>query len=876
MEIKRKKSIWLSQNRSLPKKTLMVLLLGIVFFQCHLIPPLDRTLLDISTFNFLRNIFLESGHSVAGEVRGLIGSGLRIQLRTTPPGSNSNSNPNIEDREITQNGRFSFRESFPNETGFEVVVMQQPQSPTQICEVAGGTGVIQGGAVNSVLVQCGESLDVAQPVFSPPPGEYSNTINVTITSTTLNNQIYWTLDGSDPACDGSGSSAVYTAPVNISQPSLPNVTLRAIACVEDRESNLQVGNYRITYGILAMPTSSLATSPPAFDPPQTTILEAPAAPPGVTVHYTTNGTTPTCASPTTPNPVNMTESTTIRAISCHPDYTHSNVAVFTYLLTGTVAVPTYSHYTDTYNNDVSLILSVATPGAVIRYELTTDGSEPSDPDCTTSPVSGPPIVINMTNTRIKARGCLTDWNPSAVSEPQIYTLQVATPTLNPTPPMSITTSQVVSASTTTASSTIYYRTDGTAPDCTGASTTTTPPNLIAPSDGTEDVTFVRAIACKPNYIDSIDVGGSYTPTGTLDPPTFSVTSGTYPSAQSVSLNLAPNNPNDANTTIHYTTDGSTPTCASPSTPNPVNVSVSATISAISCRTNPYEWIPSNVASANYTITGSVANPVFNPVGDTYNNTQSVNITSPTLGATIRWSSAIGTDPTPPNCSTGNTALPIPITQNDTRILAIACLTDWNDSSVVPATYYLRPDMPVPDILPGTYGLGQTINFTSSTGATIHRISGPSPLVANPTCGDPTGSITVPTGSGSVEVKAIACRNDFQESLPFSGIYTIGDQVPMPSFGAVNQNNQIEIEKAVFGSAQNICYRIDGTPPACSDTPSGTPDPNGGQCAMGSFLLPDAPNNQTSSITNPTTVRAVACSEGNYQSNVAEFNFTIDG
>ncbi|MGA1984418.1 MAG: chitobiase/beta-hexosaminidase C-terminal domain-containing protein [Acidobacteriaceae bacterium] len=80
-------------------------------------------------------------------------------------------------------------------------------------------------------------------------------------------------------------------------------------------------------------------------------------------------------------------------------------------------------------------------------------------------------------------------------------------------------------------------------------------------------------------------------------PTFSISGGTYSSAQFVTL---------ADTTsgsiIHYTTDGSTPTSASPTFGGTaITVSSSETINAIAVASG---FGPSAVASAGYTITGS--------------------------------------------------------------------------------------------------------------------------------------------------------------------------------------------------------------------------------------------------------------------------------
>jgi len=80
-------------------------------------------------------------------------------------------------------------------------------------------------------------------------------------------------------------------------------------------------------------------------------------------------------------------------------------------------------------------------------------------------------------------------------------------------------------------------------------------------------------------------------------PTASPAAGSYTSAQSVTLDAT------GETSIRYTTDGTTPTCSNTQYSSAISVGSSATIKAIACYANS---VSSTVASFAYTITTSAA------------------------------------------------------------------------------------------------------------------------------------------------------------------------------------------------------------------------------------------------------------------------------
>ena len=78
---------------------------------------------------------------------------------------------------------------------------------TTVNAIAAGTGLLASPVASATYTL---ATQVATPIFNPPPGTYG-AVPVTITTSTANTTIYYTLDGTTPTT----SSAKYTGPVSI-------------------------------------------------------------------------------------------------------------------------------------------------------------------------------------------------------------------------------------------------------------------------------------------------------------------------------------------------------------------------------------------------------------------------------------------------------------------------------------------------------------------------------------------------------------------------------------------------------------------------------------------------------------------------------------
>ena len=177
-------------------------------------------------------------------------------------------------------------------------------------------------------------------------------------------------------------------------------------------------------------------------------------------------------------------------------------------------------------------------------------------------------------------------------QPQEQTAK--TPVFSPAPE-TYTVAQSVTLSDTTTGASIYYTTNGTTP--TTASTLYSPSAPIAVSV----TTTIEAIAVAPGYSTSAVATGTYTinlPAATT--PTFLPATGTYTSAQSVTLS-------DTTTgaSIYYTINGTTPTTASTlySPLAPIAVSATTTIEAVAVASG---YSTSAIATGTYTIPGTTS------------------------------------------------------------------------------------------------------------------------------------------------------------------------------------------------------------------------------------------------------------------------------
>ena len=164
---------------------------------------------------------------------------------------------------------------------------------------------------------------------------------------------------------------------------------------------------------------------------------------------------------------------------------------------------------------------------------------------------------------------------------------------------------------------------------------------------------------------------------TVATPVFSVVSGAVNSGTEVTISCA-----TKGAKIYYTTDGTDPTEESKEYSNAISITKAVTLRAIAVKSGMND---SAVASASYTIKGTVATPEFSVSSGAVNSGTSVTISCATGDAKIYYT----TDGTVPTAESTAYTEAISVTPQMT-LKAIAVKSGMNNSSVASASYLVIP------------------------------------------------------------------------------------------------------------------------------------------------------------------------------------------
>ena len=654
------------------------------------------------------------------------------------------------------------------------------------------TGVAPGSAIlvatdGSIQGQAAVTINLTQaatPTFSPVAGTYTSAQTVTISSATPGATIYYTTNGSAPTT----SSTAYSSPITVSS----SETVKAIA-VASGDAASAVGSATYTFNLALAATPTFSPVAGTYTSAQTVTISS--ATPSATIYYTTNGSTPTTGSTLYSGPISVNSSETLEAIATATGYSTSAVGSATYTINLTqAATPIFSPGAGTYTSAQTVAISSATPSSTIYY--TTNGATPT----TSSAVYAGPISVSATET-LEAIATASGLSNSAVATAAftINTSAAATPTFSPAAG-TYTSAQTVAISSATPSSTIYYTTNGATPTTSSA--------VYAGPISVSATETLKAIATASGLSNSAVVTAAFTiNTAAAATPTFSPATGTYTSAQTVTISTT-----TPSAIIYYTTNGGTPTTSSAVYAGPISVSATETLNAIATASGLSN---SAVATAAYTINlAQAATPIFSPGAGTYSSTQTVNISSATPLSTIYYT----TNGTTPTTSSAVYAGPITVSATET-IEAIAVASGYSNSGVATAAYTIglaRAALPIFSPGTGTYTSTQTVNISSATplSTIYYTTNGTTPTTSSAVY---SGPITV---ASTETLSAIATASGYSTSAVATATYTFNLALPVaatptfsPGAGTYTSAQTVTISSAT--PSATIYYTTNGSTPTTS-------------------------------------------------------------
>jgi alpha-tubulin suppressor-like RCC1 family protein len=313
-------------------------------------------------------------------------------------------------------------------------------------------------------------------------------------------------------------------------------------------------------------------------------------------------------------------------------------------------------------------------------------------------------------------------------------------------------------------------------------------------DGTQDP--------RPSPVTISDTGFNWR----VGTPTFSVASGTYFTTKTVVVNCA-----TPGTEIHYTLDGTPPTLSSPSvTPGgSVNILVSATLRAKAwAGTAP----ASNIGERIYELKAVM--PTFSPAGGTFALPPTVQMTTTTSGATIRYT----TDGSNPTASSPVYVFPPGVNVVETTTLkGAAFYPGWTTSDVRTGTYTMKVGTPTLAPGGGSYSSPTSVTVSSVTpGAVIHYTT----TGVEPGPNDPvvtSGGTVLVSVSGTLKAKAWHSGNWTASDTGAATYMIIAGTVATPSFnppgGTYTSPQDITLSTTTPNAV--IRYTLDGGEPTAN-------------------------------------------------------------
>jgi hypothetical protein len=298
---------------------------------------------------------------------------------------------------------------------------------------------------------------------------------------------------------------------------------------------------------------------------------------------------------------------------------------------------------------------------------------------------------------------------------------------------------------------------------------------------------------------------------TVPAPVFSLMEGPYTGTQGVILSCFDNTP-----TIHYTTDGSTPSKTNGAVyvyGTTIPISATMTLRAMGEKAGMND---SSVTSAEYTITPMVDAPLFNLAGGTYNNDIDIDITCATTGAVIYFTTD-GSIPTAASATYDGTPIAIGGEGTSMTVRAIAVKPGMANSTIASAAYtisYFQAVDPTfnPPAGPLTSPQNVTIDTTSS-GATIRYTTDGSDPTSSLTYTDALPPVTISVNDTMTIRAYVVSATELIPSNESTVTYIMAPTIASisPNSGEINGIANATITGTNFKTGATVLLRLGGEP-----------------------------------------------------------------
>ena len=645
--------------------------------------------------------------------------------------------------------------------------------------------------------------------------------------TTTGSRIFYTLDGSVPVIDASGSDLApsgstreYTSdsPIMVTEDFATygrtfTITAQAVTYTSYNGGVYRVNEdsevVRFTYQVSDQAAVETVMSVPATSADSPAEVEAGSSiqlycnTDGVSIYYTLDGSEPVFDEDTgevgentylytngvtVPEPGDNTMFT-ITAVAYREGLATSALSRLVFRYPSAVSMPYATPTAGSVTENTEVTLQCSTEGAIIYYEIAYGDDTPADPTTESSVFDSENPFRITRRTTIKAFA-VSRGMESAVAT---FTYDVSTKLATPTP--SVDTGTTVPSGTritleADSGATIYYTLDGSDPKAPDNTKVLVGSSVVLSGEA-GNMVVLRTYASRTGYSDS--------EVGTYSYNISSYDGGIYADVESGSTvrngDVIHLNTDVSDAVIYYTTDGSTPTENSASG-NAVTITGDPGENVIVMAIAIAEGTERSISSATftYTIMDKLAAPSASvPDGAVFTSEGEVSLTAET--GRIYYTTD-GTDPT-----TASNLYRTPILVDESMTLkAIAVADDFEQSDVSTYTYGFADQVatPVANYASGELEVGTTVTFSCETeGATIYyRTDGVDP--------DPsrvqelevyTGPIAV---SRATTFKVIAVMDHMQDSR----ILTVGYTVREPEAVLEEEPEETQVITETSGRLQS--------------------------------------------------------------------------